>query len=105
MAHYAKVEDNLVTQVIVAEAEFFDSFVDTRPGQWIQCSYNNNIRKNYPGIGYTYDSVKDAFIPPKPYTSWVLNETTCRWEAPVDIPDNDTEYTWNEDNQTWDEVE
>jgi len=105
MSHYAKVEDNLVTRVIVAEPEFFESFVDSSPGEWIQCSYNDNIRKNYPGIGYTYDSVRDAFIPPKPYTSWALNETTCRWEAPVEIPDNDTEYTWNEDNQSWDEVE
>ena len=105
MGHYAKVEDNLVTRVIVAEPEFFESFVDSSPGEWIQCSYNDNIRKNYPGIGYTYDSVRDAFIPPKPYTSWALNETTCRWEAPVEIPDNDTEYTWNEDNQSWDEVE
>ena len=106
MGHYAKVEDNLVTQVIVAEPDFFDSFVDSKgPGAWIQCSYNNNIRKNYPGIGYTYDSVRDAFIPPKPYASLLLNETTCIWEAPVDIPDNDTEYTWNENNQSWDEVE
>jgi hypothetical protein len=105
MGHYAKVEDNLVTRVIVAEPEFFESFVDSSPGEWLQCSYNDNIRKNYPGIGYTYDSVRDAFIPPKPHTSWALNETTCRWEAPVEIPDNDTEYTWNEDNQSWDEVE
>ena len=105
MSHYAKVEDNLVTRVIVAEPEFFESFVDSSPGEWIQCSYNDNIRKNYPGIGYTHDQVRDAFIPPKPYTSWALNETTCRWEAPVEIPDNDTEYTWNEDNQSWDEVE
>lgn len=105
MSHYAKVEDNLVTRVIVAEPEFFESFVDSSPGEWLQCSYNDNIRKNYPGIGYTYDSVRDAFIPPKPHTSWALNETTCRWEAPVEIPDNDTEYTWNEDNQSWDEVE
>ena len=105
MSHYAKVEDNLVTRVIVAEPEFFESFVDSSPGEWLQCSYNNNIRKNYPGIGYTYDSVRDAFIPPKPYASWLLNETTCRWEAPVEIPDNDTEYTWNEETQTWDEVE
>ena len=99
MGHYAKVEDNLVTRVIVAEPEFFESFVDSSPGEWLQCSYND------PGIGYTYDSVRDAFIPPKPHTSWALNETTCRWEAPVEIPDNDTEYTWNEDNQSWDEVE
>lgn len=105
MGHYAKVVDNLVTKVIVAEAEFFDSFVDSSPGEWIQCSYNSNIRKNFPGIGYTYDLEKDAFYAPKPYPSWTLNETTCIWEPPVEIPDNDTEYTWNENNQSWDEVE
>ena len=105
MAHYAKVVDNLVTQVIVAEAEFFDSFVDTSPGQWIQCSYNSTIRKNYPGIGYTYDSVRDAFIAPRPYPSWTLNETTCVWESPVAWPTGDAEYVWNETDQSWDEVE
>jgi len=78
---------------------------------WKQTSYNNNFRKNFAGIGYTYDEDRDAFIPPKPYNSWVLNEETCRWESPVPEPeltqeqiDNNNYYTWNEENQTWDLV-
>ena len=104
MAHYAKVSNNLVTQVIVAEAEFFDTFVDSSPGEWIQTSYNNNIRKNFAGVGFTYDTVRDAFIAPQPYASWILNETTCRWEAPTARPDDDKDYTWNEDTTAWVEV-
>ena len=69
---------------------------------WKQTSYNNNIRKNYAGIGYTYDEQRDAFIPPKPYNSWVLNETTCLWESPIPYPNDDERYKWNETNQTWD---
>jgi len=72
---------------------------------WKQTSYNNNIRKNHAGIGYTYDEDRDAFIAPKPYASWILNEDTCRWEAPVAYPDDNNRYTWNESNQTWDLVE
>ena len=78
---------------------------------WKQTSYNNNFRKNFAGIGYTYDEDRDAFIPPKPYNSWVLNEETCRWESPVPEPtltqeqiDNNNYYRWNEENQTWDLV-
>ena len=71
---------------------------------WVQTSYNNNFRKNHAGIGYTYDEDRDAFIPPKPFNSWILNETTCQWEAPVAYPDDDNRYTWNETNQTWDLV-
>jgi hypothetical protein len=91
MSHFAKVVDGIVTQVIVAEPEFFDTFVDTSPGEWIQTSYNTYagqhpegrpLRKNYAGIGFTYDPVRDAFIPPKPSDSWVLNEETCQWEDP-----------------------
>ncbi len=91
MSHFAKVVDGIVTQVIVAEPEFFDTFVDTSPGEWIQTSYNTHagqhpegrpLRKNYAGIGFTYDPVRDAFIPPKLDDSWVLNEDTCQWEAP-----------------------
>ena len=104
MAHYAKVENTLVTQVIVAEAEFFDTFVDTSPGEWIQTSYNGNIRKNYAGIGYRYDDELDAFIPPKPYNSWILNEDTCQYEAPVAYPADDKYYTWNEDTTSWVEI-
>ena len=72
---------------------------------WKQTSYNNNFRKNHAGIGYTYDEDRDAFIPKKPYNSWILNETTCLWEAPVAYPDDGERYTWNETNQTWDLVE
>ena len=72
---------------------------------WVQTSYNNNFRKNHAGIGYTYDEDRDAFIPKKPFNSWILNETTCNWEAPVAYPDDDNKYTWNETNQTWDLVD
>lgn len=130
MAHFAKVRDGIVEQVIVAEPEFFDTFVDSSPGQWIQTSYNTRggvhynpetgepsadqtkaLRKNYAGIGYTYDSQKDAFIPPKPYNSWVLNKNTCLWEPTVPYPtDIGTEekrkfYIWNENSQSWDLIQ
>ena len=72
---------------------------------WKQTSYNSNIRKNFAGIGYTYDEDRDAFIPKKPYNSWILNEDTCQWEAPVAYPDDDKEYNWNEINQNWDIIE
>ncbi|MFZ9326464.1 MAG: hypothetical protein ACO24H_03255 [Polynucleobacter sp.] len=110
MSHFAKVVDNLVTQVIVAEPEFFDNFVDSTPGEWIQTSYNTKggqhpedrpLRKNYAGIGYTYDREKDAFIPPKPYNSWVLDEDTCLWHAPTPRPDDENSYQWDETTQTW----
>jgi hypothetical protein len=114
MAHFAKVVDDIVTQVIVAEPEFFDTFVDETPGEWIQTSYNTiggqhvkggtPLRKNYASIGGTYDSTRDAFISPKPYPSWVLNEDSCLWESPVAYPDNGERYEWNEENQTWDEI-
>ena len=72
---------------------------------WVQTSYNNNFRKNHAGIGYTYDEDRDAFIPPKPFPSWTLNETTCLWDPPVAYPDDDNRYNWNETNQTWDLVD
>jgi hypothetical protein len=115
MAHFAKVNNGIVEQVIVAEPEFFDTFVDSSPGQWIQTSYNTRggvhilggtpLRKNYAGIGYTYDAQKDAFIPPKPYNSWSLNETSCLWEPPTPYPNDDNRYTWNESTTSWDVVE
>jgi hypothetical protein len=115
MAHYAKVSNTLVTQVIVAEPEFFDTFVDSSPGEWIKTSYNTHggvhldggtpLRKNYAGVGYTYDSVRDAFIPPQPYPSWILVEDTCQWTAPVAYPDDEKQYSWNEETETWDEIE
>ena len=124
MAHFAKVVSGTVTQVIVAEPEFFETFVDTSPGEWIQTSYNTRggvhyqansnepsddqskaLRKNYAGIGYTYDAQRDAFIPPKPFNSWVLDETSCLWEAPTPYPDDGERYTWNETTTSWDQIE
>lgn len=111
MAHFAKVNNGIVEQVIVAEPEFFNTFVDSSPGQWIQTSYNTYggvhtlggtpLRKNYAGIGYTYDAQKDAFIPPKPFPSWELNEETCLWESPTPYPDDGERYAWNETSQDW----
>ena len=115
MAHFAKVNINIVEQVIVAEPEFFDTFVDSSPGTWIQTSYNTYggvhtlggtpLRKNYAGIGYTYDAGRDAFIPPKLYNSWTLNETSCLWEPPTPYPNDDNRYKWNESTTSWDVVE
>lgn len=111
MGHFAKVVNGVVTQVIVAEPEFFETFVDTSPGQWIQTSYNTHagqhrlggtpLRKNYAGIGYTYDRQRDAFIPPKQFDSWVLNEETCLWEAPTPIPTDGKNYRWDETTKSW----
>jgi len=111
MAHFAKVNNGVVVQVIVAEPEFFDIFVDSSPGQWLQTSYNTYggvhvnggtpLRKNYAGLGFTYDASRDAFIPPKPYASWTLNEDTCLWGAPVAYPDDGKQYTWDEVTQAW----
>ncbi len=120
MAHFVKVVSNTVTQVIVAESEFFETFVDSSPGAWIQTSYNTSggvhydsntgepsldqtkaLRKNYAGIGYTYDSIRDAFIPPKPFASWILNENTCLWDPPVPYPSDEEHYIWNEETQAW----
>jgi hypothetical protein len=114
MAHFAKVRDGLVVEVIVAEPEFFNIFVDSTPGEWIQTSYNTHggqhtlggtpLRKNYAGIGYSYDRQKDAFIPPKPYTSWILNEDTCLWDAPVAMPTDGKQYSWDEATTNWVEI-
>jgi hypothetical protein len=114
MSHFAKVNNGIVVQVIVAEPEFFNTFVDSSPGQWIQTSYNTHggvhtlggtpLRKNYAGIDYTYDAQRDAFIPPKPFASWILNEDACLWDAPVAMPDDGKQYQWNEDTQAWVEV-
>lgn len=114
MAHFAKVVNGIVTQVIVAEADFFSTFVDNSPGQWIQTSYNTRggihygegggtpLRKNFAGIGYTYDETKDAFIPPQPYASWTLDNDSCLWQAPVTYPDDGQTYVWNEITTSWD---
>ena len=110
MAHFCKVVDGIVTQVIVAEPEFFNTFVDSSPGQWIQTSYNTYggqhpegrpLRKNYAGIGFTYDVEKDAFIPPKPFASWTLNNDTCLWESPTPMPTDGKRYNWDEAQQQW----
>ena len=114
MSHYAKVEDGLVTKIIVAELEFFDTFVDLTPGEWIKTSYNTQsgvhilggqpLRMNFAGIGFTYDSVKDAFIPPKVHNSWLLDEATCTWVAPVDYPSDGLDYSWDEPSLAWVEI-
>ena len=114
MAHFAKVVDGKVSQVIVAEKEFFDTFVDSSPGEWIQTSYNTHggvhknggtpLRKNYAGIGFTYDRTRDAFIPPQPYASWTLDDNSCLWNAPVAMPIDGKFYTWDEATTAWVEV-
>lgn len=114
MGHYAKVNHGIVEKVIVAEPEFFDSFVDDTPGTWVQTSYNTlggvhklggtPLRKNFAGEGYIYDSERDAFYAPQPYPSWTLNEETCIWEAPVAHPNDGKVYVWNETTKAWDEV-
>lgn len=115
MSHFAKVLDGKVTQVIVAEPDFFNTFVDTSPGAWIQTSYNTignqhtnggtPLRGNYAGIGYTYDTQNDVFYAPKPFASWILNESTWLWEAPVAMPDDDKKYEWDEATISWKEIE
>jgi hypothetical protein len=112
MAHWARVKGGIVTQVIVAEEEYFQTYIDDEPGEWIQTSYNTRagqhdlggtpLRKNFAGVGYIYDSVRDAFIPPQPYPSWTLNEDTCLWECPVAYPTDGNMYNWNEETQAWD---
>ena len=126
MAHYAKVTNGKVVKVIVAEASFFDNFVDDSPGTWIQTSYNTRggvyyepnsdtpsedqskaLRGNYAGIGYSYDNTLDAFYEPQPYNSWTLDTGSFLWEAPVEYPTGDAtgsytgSYSWNEDTQNW----
>jgi len=122
MAHFAKVVDGTVTQVIVAEPEFFETFVDSSPGQWIQTSYNTRggvhynpetnepddgtpLRYNYAGVGFSYDATADAFYAPQPFASWTLNTDTYLWEAPVAYPDDGGMYQWDEDTTNWIAVE
>ena len=114
MSHFAKVTDGKVTQVIVAEKEFFDTYVDSTPGEWIQTSYNTQggvhklggtpLRGNYAGIGYTYDRTNDVFYAPQPYASWILDNTTWTWKAPIAQPNDGKMYTWNEATTNWVEV-
>ena len=117
MSHFAKVENGLVTQVIVAEQDVIDTGMFGDPTSWIKTSYNTQggehklggepLRKNYAGKGYTYDSDRDAFYAPSPYPSWVLNEDTCLWEAPVAQPDpiEGFFYTWDEETVSWKSIE
>ena len=105
MSHFAKINSsNIVETVIVAEQDFINSGAVGDSFLWVQTSYNNNFRKNYAGIGYTYDKTRDAFIPPKPYASWTFVEDTCQWTAPVTYPDDGKVYEWNEDTTNWTEV-
>ena len=122
MAHFAKVLDGKVVNVIVAEQEFIDTMIDKTPGEWIQTSYNTHggihyepnsvtpredqsgaLRYNYAGIGYIYDKEADAFYEPQPYPSWILDTTTYKWNAPIAYPTDGKKYTWNEENTNWKE--
>jgi len=115
MAHFARVLNGIVEEVIVAEQDFIDNLVYDKPGKWIQTSYNTKggvhteggtpLRKNFAGKGWTYDKTRDAFIPPKEYESYVLNEDTCLWEPPVARPDDENRYAWNEPNKRWDVID
>ena len=115
MAHFAQIDgNNIVTQVLVIEQDVVNTGLFGEPSSFVQTSYNTYggvhtlggtpLRKNYAGIGYTYDSGRDAFIPPKPYNSWVLNETTCLYEAPTPMPTDDKRYSWDEDTTSWVEI-
>lgn len=110
MSHFAKVLYGKVTQVLVAEPEFFETFVDSSPGTWIQTSYNTYgnkhpegrpLRGNYAGIGFTYDAINDVFYAPQPFPSWILNESVWLWESPIPYPTDDKTYEWDETTKTW----
>lgn len=118
MAHFVELdEDNVVKQVIVVHNnELLDENGNESEskgiafcqllfgGNWIQTSYNATMRKNYAGIGFTYDPIRDAFISPKPYPSWLLNEDTCQWESPIPYPTDGKPYTWSEEELIWKEA-
>jgi hypothetical protein len=115
MAHFAQLDENkIVTKVLVIEQDVIDTGLFGEPSSFIQTSYNTHggvhtlggtpLRKNYAGTGYTYDSVRDAFIPPKPYNSWTLVEDTCLWTAPVDMPTDGKVYKWDEETLSWKDI-
>ena len=120
MSHYAKVLNGIVQKVIVAEADFFNTFVDTSPGEWVQTSYNTYgnihygqdgqpdggiaLRGNYAGINFIYDRIHDVFYPPQPHASWILNQSTWLWEPPIPYPQDDKNYIWNETTVSWQEI-
>jgi hypothetical protein len=110
MAHFAKVDDGIVTKVIVAEQDVIDSGLLGDSSSWVQTSYNTHggqhpegrpLRKNYAGIGFTYDIKRDAFIPPQTFPSWALNEETCLWDAPIPKPEDGGPYRWDESTVSW----
>jgi len=102
MSHFAEIDNNnIVQRVIVAEQDFINSGAVGDSFRWVQTSYNNNFRKNYAGKGYTYDKTRDAFIAPQPFPSWLLDEDTCRWDAPTPMPDDGKMYNWDEDTTSW----
>jgi hypothetical protein len=108
MSHWAEIDENSIVQrVLVGDNndpngdEGYQWLLDNLGGTWIKTSYNGNIRKNYAGIGYSYDATRDAFIAPKPFNSWVLNEDTCQWEAPVAYPTDGVMYQWDEETTDW----
>lgn len=111
MAHFAKIENNIVIEVIVLSDDYesigHDYLANTLGlgGEWVQTSYNSKIRKNFAGTGYSYDRKRDAFIPPKSFNSWVLDEETCQWQAPLQYPNDGFSYEWNEEITSWDKVE
>ncbi len=123
MAHYAHVTNGIVDQVIVAEQDFIDSGAVGSASEWVQTSYNTRggvhyqadsntpsadqskaLRKNYAGVGYTYDAAKDAFIPPQPFASWILDDASCLWNAPVAMPTDGKAYSWDEATTSWKEL-
>ena len=116
MAHFAQLTEQIVTQVIVvANEELLDNGIESEAkgiafcqslfgGDWKQTSYNGNIRKNYAGIGYTFDELRNAFIPPQPYPSWLMSEETCLWSAPTPMPTDDKKYSWDELTLSWIEL-
>jgi len=105
MSHFAEIDkDGIVKRVIVAEQDFIDSEAVGDPSLWVQTSYNHNFRKQYAGIGHSYDKVNDVFISPKPYASWEL-DASFDWQPPTAMPDDDKRYIWNEDTTSWDEVD
>ena len=112
MSHFAKIENGVVVNVIVAEQDVIDSGIFGHG--WVQTSYNTHggqhpegrpLRKNYAGIGYTYDEQRDAFISPQPFASWLLNEDTCLWDSPVPMPTDGKRYYWDEETTLWVEVQ
>jgi hypothetical protein len=123
MSYYAKIENGIVVQVNIVEDDFFNNNPNRYTGFWVKTCYNTKggihynpetnkpstdqskaLRKNTAGVGYSYDEQRDAFIPPKPFNKWVLNEDTCRWESPVPYPDDEKQYVWNDNKSVWEEL-